>query len=179
MIPYDIPSNLQIVNRRLNDFNKISYQTIVIAIAIFIFTITMVIFWFITPGLNPVYPPVMSNCPVGWSVNKDGTCNIPPVGSRNLGNLKGKPLYLKSDGKTYTTTYTKGATQVVTENKKRVLVYTKEQIPAGYDETNPRPVVDFTHIDWGRYGSTICANQEWAIKNNIDWEGITNYNQCN
>ena len=32
---------------------------------------------------------------------------------------------------------------------------------------------------WSSVGqSTICAQREWAIKNHIVWDGVSNYNQC-
>jgi len=141
----------------------------------------MVIFWYITPGVNTVYPPVMSNCPVGWYVNQDGTCNIPPKGSKNLGNLQGVPVYkIISEGNIkYTTDANSGGILLTDKNANTILAYTKLQIPAGYDIENiQNPVIDFTDNNWGQYGSVLCANYDWAMKNNIEWEGVTNYNQC-
>jgi len=163
------------------NYRTVTYQEIVIGIAIIIFIITMGVFWYFIPDLNKVFPPVMSNCPKGWSVNDDGTCNIPPQGSLNLGNLRGKPIYvITSDGVTTYTTDTDTIGMVLTDMYgNNVLGYTKFDFPAGYDVSNiQRPVVDFTAPEWGETGSVLCANFEWATKNNIEWEGVTNYNQC-
>jgi len=143
----------------------------------------MGIFWFFLPSLNTVFPPVMSNCPKGWSVNNDGTCNIPPQGSLNLGNLRGKPIYSITSGgiTTYSTDPNKGGTLQKDIYGKNILAYTKTDFPGGYDITNlgtKTPVVDFTAPEWGETESVLCGNFQWATKNNIEWEGITNYNQC-
>jgi len=182
MVSDNITLDILNKNSRLDKFNALTYQQIVIVIACFIFTVTMVLFWYITPGANTVYPPVMSNCPVGWTVNRDGTCNIPPQGSKNLGNLYGLPVYkLMSGGTiTYTTDATSGGMLLKDKNGNIILGYTEKQFPAGYDVSNIQiPIVDFTDNKWGQYGSVLCANYDWAMKNNIKWEGVTNYNQCN
>ena len=31
---------------------------------------------------------------------------------------------------------------------------------------------------WSRLGSPICTQHTWARSNNIEWEGISNYNKC-
>jgi len=166
---------------RFDKLNKLNYHQIVIGVAIFIFVLMMVIFWIITPSINTVYPPVMSNCPTGWSVNMNGTCNIPPEGGRNIGNLKGSPVYriVRKGVVTYTTDATSGGMVLKDRYGNIILGYTKDDFPAGYDVSNIQiPVVDFTDNKWGQYGSVLCANYDWAMKKNIEWEGVTNYNQC-
>jgi len=174
-------SNILSINSKFDRINSFSYQEIVIGVAGIIFILTMGIFWYITPEVTTTYPPVMSNCPVGWSVNQDGTCNIPPKGSKNLGNLHGIPVYkIMSEGNIiYTTNANSGGVLLTDNNANPILGYTKQQIPAGYDVNNiQNPVIDFTVNEWGQYGSVLCANYDWAMKNNIQWEGVTNYNQC-
>lgn len=163
------------------------YRKIVIGIAVFIFILTMIVFWFLSPLPSNIYPPVMSDCPTGWSLNQDGTCNIPTNGM-NIGNLKGKgvPIYKKMnrDGTiTYSTDPNSGGVQLTDQYGNPILAYTggkpSSDFPAGYDANNPQlNFVDFTHLDWGSIGSTLCANREWAIKNNIVWEGVSNFNHC-
>jgi hypothetical protein len=31
---------------------------------------------------------------------------------------------------------------------------------------------------WSKFGSPICAQRTWARSNNIEWEGVSNYNKC-
>lgn len=161
--------------------SELSYQQIVIGIACFIFFITMCVFWYFTPKLTTVYPPVMSNCPTGWKLNPDGTCNIPPKGGMNLGNLNGKPVYKLTSGgiTTYSTDPNSGGILLKDIYGNTILGYTKKDIPGGYDTSKIQtPVIDFTSQEWGQYGSVLCANYNWATKHNIEWEGVTNYNQC-
>ena len=160
---------------------KYTYQQIIISIACFIFFITMGIFWYFTPKQTTVYPPVMSNCPTGWTINENGTCNIPSQGMMNLGNLNGKSIYKLTSGgvTTYSTDPTSGGMVLKDIYGRNILGYTKNDIPGGYDVSNIQtPVIDFTSQQWGQYGSVLCANYNWATKHNIEWEGITNYNQC-
>jgi hypothetical protein len=161
---------------------ELSYEQIVIIVAVFVFILTMLLFWFLTPTESKVYPPVMSNCPTGWSVNRTGTCNIPPEGGLNLGNLYGVPIYTVTDsnGKpTFTTDASSGGVILTDIYGNNILAYTADDIPAGYDTTKPQlAVVNFESPKWSDYGSTLCANRDWAIKHNIEWEGVTNFNQC-
>jgi len=170
-----------ITNKLIQNTRNMTYQSVVISVALIIFIITMIIFWFYTPTLSTVYPPTITNCPAGWSVNINGTCNIPSQGGTNLGNLTGKPIYKVIDGKTiiYTTDPNSNGMLLKDMYGNNILAYTKNDFPAGYDISNIQiPVVDFTALAWGETSSVLCANYNWAIKHNIEWEGITNYNQC-
>jgi hypothetical protein len=165
----------------LPTFKELTYNQIVIIAAVIVFIFTMIILWSLLPIKSRTYPPVMSNCPTGWTVNSDGTCNIPSKGGLNLGNLRGVPIYkLTVNGKsTFSTDPKSGGILLTDIYGKPILAYTSKHIPAGYDTNNPQlPVVNFESLNWSRYGSTLCANREWAIKNNIEWEGVTNYNKC-
>ena len=162
------------------------YQKIVIGIAVFIFVITMIIFWYFSNEQSKYYPPVMSNCPTGWKVNMSGNCII-PTDETNLGNLigKGKRIFRNSDG-TISYDSTKGGTLINDEKGFPILAYTGfgsntkfPNFPAGYDINTPdKNIVDFTDENWAKYGSVLCANHKWAVTNNIHWEGVSNYNHC-
>lgn len=175
-------------------YKSIDYYKLVIGVAVIIFLITIIFFWYFSNVKSQEFPPVMSNCPMNWSVNPDGTCNI-PIDGVNLGNLngKGRPIYktVKSDSsnneKIYYSTYpTKGGILLTDLYGNRILAYTGPgssskfpNFPGGYDINYPeKNIVDFTTSDWSKYGSTLCANHEWAVKNNINWEGVSNYNHC-
>lgn len=163
------------------------YRKIVIGIAAFIFLLTMFVFWLLSPVASKVYPPVVSDCPTGWTLNKDGTCNIPTNGM-NMGNLakKGVTIYKKynRDGTiTYSTNSKDGGIVLKDVYGNRILAYTggspNSDFPAGYDASNPQlNVVNFNDLGWSSYGSGLCANHQWAVKNNISWEGVSNFNQC-
>jgi hypothetical protein len=40
--------------------------------------------------------------------------------------------------------------------------------------------VDFTDVEWGAKSgkSNMCALNSWAIRNNISWDGVSNFNGC-
>jgi hypothetical protein len=47
----------------------------------------------------------------------------------------------------------------------------------GYDATNM--LIDFTDPGWASGGvSAQCKQQAWAVAHGINWDTITNYNQC-
>ena len=169
---------------------SLNYYNIVITVAIFVFVLTMILFWFLSDKKSDEFPPTMSNCPVNWKVNSDGTCNI-PIDGVNIGNLsgRGRPIYKitsQDNIVTYTINPTSGATILTDLYGNRILAYTGPDsktkfpdFPGGYDISRPeKNVVDFTHEKWAKKGSVLCANYEWAVTNNINWEGVSNYNHC-
>jgi hypothetical protein len=183
------------MNYKNIDYKKyIDFYKLVIGVAFLVFFLTMTLFWFFSKKKSDEFPPTMSNCPTGWSVNTDGTCNIPTNGT-NLGNLAGKgvPIYkLVSEDQdnnqtiTYSTDPRKGGNILTDVYGNKIVAYTGPgsntifpNFPGGYDITHPeKNIVDFTANNWSKYESVLCANYKWAIKNNIHWEGVTNYNHC-
>jgi hypothetical protein len=166
------------------------YYKIVIGIAFIIFFITIILFWYLNYMPSKEYPPIMANCPNGWTVNLDGTCNIPTDGT-NMGNLydKGNLVYKnisKNGNISYSLDSNGGGVLFKDKNGNPIFGYTGPgsntrfpDFPAGYDINHPeKNIVNFTSEDWSAYGSTLCENRKWAIKNNIQWEGVTNYNHC-
>jgi hypothetical protein len=159
---------------------------IVIGIAVIIFIITIIYFWYFNYIESTEYPPIISNCPANWKVNSDGTCNIPTDGI-NMGHLsgKGKPIYRNKDN-SITDSPDNGGIMIKDTKGNPILGYTGlgskiqfPNFPGGYDINHPEEnKVDFTSLEWAKYGSTLCANRKWAITNNIYWEGVTNYNDC-
>ena len=173
---------------------NIDYHKIVIGVATIVFIITMGFFWVFSKKESTEFPPTMSNCPAGWLVNPDGTCNI-PVDGTNLGNLlgKGRPIYKfisyddsNNEIMTYNTNPVKGGVILTDIYGNKVMAYTGPgsntifpDFPGGYDITHPeKSIVDFTASNWSKYESVLCSNYKWAVKNNINWEGVTNYNHC-
>ena len=60
-----------------------------------------------------------------------------------------------------------------------VLAYTKLDIPYGYDILSPNKNRIYFHTnDWSTSGSSRCAHRAWAKRNNIVWDGVTNFNLC-
>lgn len=51
-------------------------------------------------------------------------------------------------------------------------------VTAGYSAT-PTAQINFTDPGWTAAGSSAtCSKKTWANKNNIMWDGVTNYNKC-
>lgn len=167
-----------------------NYYNIVIIVAVSVFLVTMILFWYYTNPKPDEYPPVMTNCPLNWKVNPDGRCTI-PIDGVNIGHLKdnGQMLYKKiaNDG---TVSYTKypiyGSVKYTDTYGNPFLAYTGPNsgvkfpdFPAGYDANRPENnIVDFRDDGWSTTGSVLCANHDWAVKHNIYWEGVSNYNHC-
>jgi len=65
------------------------------------------------------------------------------------------------------------------EDPKLGLGYYNADIPYGYDEDNPQiNEIDFTDKGWASYGDPYCEIKRWANINNIQWDGLLNYNKC-
>ena len=170
---------------------------LVISISVFIglFIYTAIVFY----KKDTLYPQNISTCPDYWTVNSDGTCQIPPPGSTNLGNLgsAGKQLYLypnitaapRFNGATsapipnisFLGSYADLSSRVnpspIITGKPINNAFDSNTIPYGYDVKNPTSI-DFGHPGWASYGDPYCAIQSWAKIQNIQWDGMASYNKC-
>ena len=98
-----------------------------------------------------VYPPKASPCPDTWqsSVTDPKSCSIPAYGSSNTGSIY---------------------------NTSKLLTLKTNTTPGLNTNNN---YIDFTNSDWTKGGiSAICGQKSWSVKNNIMWDGVTNYNKC-
>ena len=51
--------------------------------------------------------------------------------------------------------------------------------PSGTGTLNAGNTIDTNATVWQSQGlSSICGKKKWAQKNNLTWDGITNYNAC-
>lgn len=80
--------------------------------------------------------------------------------------------------------YYTGELNKYNENK-MVCKYTfKYDIPDVYSRLNTEYTLDVQSTlnpndrIWSRMGSPVCRQQLWARSNNIEWEGVSNYNKC-
>ena len=167
--------------------NIFYFLTFFISILIFLglFAYSAYIFY---SGKQTLFPPDMAPCPDNWSMNADGTCQIPiPSSHANLGYLAktGRPIYMYdniTDNPNYsylpsyydTATYTTYTGKLVPNVP---LGYYTTDIPAGYDIENPQNGnIDFTDPGWSAYGDPYCAIKQWAQTQNIQWDGMLSYN---
>jgi len=135
---------------------------------------------------NTLYPRDMTSCPDNWQVRPDGTCQIPERGSINMGKLneKGRIMYeyMIDDNMQYSYLskfFDSNDNKYVGSSKKKIIGYYNTDIPNGYDEKNPQNSwINFNDGGWASHGDPYCAIQKWANINNIQWDGIANYNNC-
>lgn len=171
--------------------------TLVVSITILIGLVIFVgIYLFEEPK---TYPPDFTDCPDFWKVKPDGTCKIPHPNGKNIGNLKenAQEIFLytyAADGKhdestldnsmnSYLSKYNGEASsdpiKGIEEQKGVVYGYYHSDIPHGYDSTNPKnDSINFQDPGWALFGDPYCEIQRWAIRHNIQWDGILNYNKC-
>jgi len=100
------------------------------------------------------YPPTMNTCPDYWDVATDVSgCKI--KGNINIGNLKNQAA--DPSGNTYNITTTPSTFGLKGNN-----------------------TINFADSAWStNYSSTNhCALKTWSNRNNIVWDGVSNYNSC-
>ena len=135
----------------------------VLIIAVFFLIIILTTLGLLMKAKNNAvaFPPSKSTCPDYWTVKYDATdtekkkpkCEVPDLaatGSINKGNLTAAIL---------TGSTTKGYTAAI------------GQTPAN---------IDFSAAGWaGVPGKTAqCAIHDWAVTNEIVWDGVSNFNGC-
>jgi hypothetical protein len=172
--------------------------TILISLAVFIglFIYTFIVFY-----KKKSFPPDIPNCPDYWKVKPDGTCQIPKPGEMNLGNLdehrdihgkaipsKGRQIYGYKNSTnennemaySYLPYYYNPVTGAVLHGEKQSnlpLGYYQIDIPYGYDSAHPQTgIINFKDERWASFGDPYCEIKRWANKQNIQWDGIANYN---
>lgn len=167
--------------------NKFYLFTFIISSLVFfgLFIYSAIIFY---TNRKKFFPPDIASCPDYWKVNADGTCQIPPPGKyANLGHLAetGIPIYVyKNIGDTprysYISSYYDPITNTTYDGEidpKIPLGYYSKDIPYGYSiETPEKGTIDFTDSGWSRLGDPYCSVKKWAKVQNIQWDGISTYN---
>ena len=105
---------------------------------------------------DDAFPPIQNTCPDLWSSEKDDDgkiwCKIPD--SANRGNLTG------DDIKSYNP-----------DDKTGIRGYDTRDDTGNW--------VNFNNEEWiSGSDTTECTKSNWSRVNNIAWDGISNYNQC-
>jgi len=68
---------------------------------------------------------------------------------------------------------------IPTSGKNRGININNISVDDTYGLSSDRASINFQDQKWGGTGvSTICAQQKWANKYGIIWDGVTNYNGC-
>lgn len=109
---------------------------------------------------DQVFPPHQKPCPDYWEMDADGKCIIPIATTlRNRGEL-------------------------ITNDGVLAAAQARDTVTPGVinkSNTNPVTVIDFKHAGWKTvYGkkSDLCNKKYWADSLDIQWDGVTNTNQC-
>lgn len=123
-----------------------------IAVVLFILILTVVGLMMTSASTSTaVFPPVVNTCPDYWSVGIDASSCAVPLDStqKNVGSMFGE--------------------------KDKLLLSSENTF--GFKKNNNNIV--FSDPGWAKSGtSALCAQQTWANKYNVMWDGVTNYNGC-
>ena len=136
------------------DTFQITVLVVAVILLIAIFTTIGILTKYST--FDKAYPPMANTCPDYWVADPNGNCTVPATSaSPNVGIVySGNSINLTTDktdtGKFYTPGY-----------------------------ASDKGTINFNDSLWGSMGKTnLCAKKDWATKNNIVWDGVSNYNSC-
>jgi hypothetical protein len=115
-----------------------------------------------TSNVTP-YPPSALTCPDYWDQTTDSSgnsvCIIPPYAA------PGSSVMPANTGSIYG------------DNGKNNLSATGPSAVAGYSGASG--TINFSNSGWNNSGaSATCAQKNWANKYGLQWDGISNYNNC-
>lgn len=136
--------------------------TILVMIVFLILILTVIGILMAKKSNNLVYPPVANQCPDFWTF--DGSnCIVPNKG-----------VYKNGD----TTIYKDDPdANNVLNGLSSVTVINSENTPGfKVERKNNQAQLKINFNDSGWAGT--CGQKQWANKNNIVWDGISNYNTC-
>lgn len=184
------------------------FLILTINIALLVLIVFMCIIYWNYPVKKNIFPFSMNSCPDNWEVTADGKCIIPSadIEKANIGDLHTYkyPVYkLKmqdASGKTIDKyTYVSEMNfngnliqgEIYKDNAKNTvylydisgLIPESAYRNAYHKEDIQLPnAIDFNSKEWSRFhgvNSRICQVKKWINKHNIQWDGLTQYNQCN
>ena len=145
------------------------FYFIVIAIAIIILILLLAYIGISmgtnSKGISTQFPPIKNSCPDLWKADPDAanTCII-PVNNNNT---------------EYDTTRNVGTAIMGDATKDFSHADTKTHGFIPYTSTEAA-AINFNDAGWAGEGKTTdCAKKEWANTNQVSWDGISNFNQCN
>ena len=132
-----------------------SFYTIVLVVAVVFLIAILTVMGVMMQSQNKsvVYPPTVSKCPDYWTESAEGTtCTM---STRNLGDY-----YTAAVGTTAAVTAPLSTTA------------------APYATTDT--TFDSSNNQWTTSSgkTAICAKRDWAMRHNIVWDGVSNYNNC-
>lgn len=169
------------------------YKTILKIALVFLIIVTSYLYY-IYPTYPSIYPPVKSDCPDYWDsiqVEDKNMCLAPSDNTeKNIGNLFENNkmnfdwkyyiiennLNIANDENTAWNHYNKNKN----DTHLKFRFNGSYRIPGYSNELGPESAyVNFNDDYWNTsMESKDCKYKLWSNKNNIEWEGISNYNRC-
>ena len=133
----------------MNFFMKVALIGLFFLIIFIVFMV--ILLFFSRVDENTLFPAQVNQCPDFWKSDSSGNCFFPETRSFN------------DDTKFINTGILSSL-----ENNTDVAPFSKNGTSFN--------VSDARWMTGGK--SAICSQRDWAIKNQIMWDGISNYNQC-
>ena len=139
-----------------------TFYLIVLAIATIVFILVLLFFGLMMQkgNVNQVYPPVANTCPDMWPIVDGSNCRIPWDSGVDEPDIN-------KGGKEWDE-----VAKSLTDANINVF---KASTTTGNSKTAFSPA----DPKWSAGGLTpVCEQKKWANKNNILWDGISNFNGC-
>jgi len=154
-----------------------SFYIIVLVVALVFLLMILTVMGVMMKSQNKstVYPPTMNTCPDYWTEDASGNCTRPTdATARNQGDY-----YVAA-------TPAVAAVAAIGSNpaKPAVAATPASLTPFLIGTAGPPYALTTSKFDpadksWTLTGKTaICAKRDWAVKHNIVWDGVSNYNNC-
>lgn len=128
-----------------------TFYTMVVVIALIVLIVALVFLALQIQDNNDQkpFPPVQTTCPDYWDTINSNTCGIPPYGQNH-----------PNEGSIYT-----GSEIVLDENN-----------TPGINMSDG--IIRMDDERWVTDNTSICSKKNWARAFGIEWDGVTNYNNC-
>jgi len=132
--------------------------TILVMIVFLILILTVIGILMAKKSNNLVYPPIANQCPDYWTFD-GSSCIVPNQGVLNSSGVMIDDANANTlNGFSSVGAVPKNTAGLKTETKNNKTVFK----------------IDFKDPGW----AGTCDQKKWANKNNIVWDGISNYNTC-
>jgi hypothetical protein len=138
------------------DYFYIIVLSVAIVLLIIILTYIGIAMTYYKSNSAKIYPPVANTCPDYWNISSDGSGCIIPYDSTSK-NYSSKLLNELSSG--------------VVPNNAFTINWNNIDMS----------MIRLDDLSMGSYGGAIiknCGKQNWANYYGIEWDGVSNYNNC-
>lgn len=136
---------------------EIFYITVIVVATVVLIILLTIIGIILSQKNNvQVFPPSKTTCPDYWtSSTNSGNTVVCSIGTINKGKINSSN------------------TNLTTDRNDNTKIFTPVVLSSDFK-------LDFSDPKWASsYGTTQqCALNKWANQNNINWDGISNYNGC-